>query len=557
MSFPLSRLGFQPTSPMVMGYGQPQSFRPYASSTGSYPVSQKPVWSAGATQSVQWPYPVGQLWQNRLKSMMHNREAIIYALNIRNFSPEDRNEDTKIDPTQAEQGTFLKAIKRLPELKALGINTLHLLPILPVGKMDRLGEIKPLPSNPAKLLAPPGSVYAPAAYDALNPEFDEPNNMSNVVEEAREFIKEAHKIGIHVMVDVPSAASTDLAKQRPDLMAKDSAGNLLTPTNWVDIRMFVKDSPALREYYQRFFDLMNSIGVDGYRVDVARARTPEFWQHFIQKMPEKAWLAESYTEEDASPMLNIPRDIPEILLRSGFDSYYGQYHIFHNMNANEYIKYIKDNEDLFGRVGQYRSAIGSFQTHDDQSTMMQGGTLYNLLISGLMMTQPGTNPYILDGFTTGATYDESHENKLPIFDYTMKPQGIHPEIGDFTKRMIEIRNSDEYKNVLTRGRFVPLAVQQDAYDPKVVTFIRQYGNKTVLIMANKDVNASHKASIMIPGLTQQTPKLVSPTYGEKSQIMFDYGKVDVNLARGRFYMFDISIAPDASTNASSGKVYAA
>lgn len=533
-----------------MSWMPPVSYPPYRppTYTPAYRPSQSPAanmhaHSHGAPGMVKWQpaavrystaRPVARVgkatqatpWNNRLKELFHKRQAVTFALHLRTFAAQDKNSDGKIYPLLGENGNFLRAIKKLPELKALGVNNIHLLPITPVGKIDRLGEFDS-----------PGSVYAPAAYDRLNEEYDEPNNGLTVEQEARMFVDAAHKLGIHVMVDIPSCASIDLAQERPDLMVRDAQGNLLTPTNWVDIRMFVKDSPALREYYGRFFDLMvNKVGVDGFRADIARARTMSFWRHFINKYPDKAWLAETYTEEDASPMQNIPRDVPEDLLKAGFDSIYGQFHIFHDMDATQYTRYLLQNQIMLKRVGAQKSVIGSFLTHDDPSTMEQGGALYCKLISGLMCTQPDTTPYILDGFTTG------YRDHYDIFNYRPRATGTNPEIGEFLRRMLTIRQSARYGPILTQGRFIPLRIDQDQRNPRIIAFLRQQGNRTLLIVANKDVNAAHHATIQIPGLNPRQKLVnIAPRYGESSTFVVNTGQMRVNLERGRFYMFELTL----------------
>ncbi len=472
-------------------------------------------------------------WHSQLKSLFRQRQAITYALFLRTFAAQDKNQDGKISPELGENGNFLKAISMLPYLKSLGVNNIHLLPIMPVGKTDRLGHF-----------GAPGSPYAPGALDRLNAEFDEPNNGLTVIQEARMFVDAAHRMGIHVMVDVPSCASVDLSRERPDLIARDASGHSLTPTNWVDIRMFVKDSPALRAYYQKFFDLMvNQLGVDGFRVDVARARTPEFWQHFISEYPDKAWLAESYTEEDASPMANIPRDIPEDLLKYGFDAIYGQFHIFHEFDANQYMAYLEQNQAMLERVGSQKSILGSFVTHDDPSGMDQGGALYCKLAAGMMATQPDTNPYLIDGFLTGYT------RRFNIFDWGPRPVGQYPDIEKFWKRMVELRQSQVYGPILTLGKFIPLKVEQDPQDPRVIAFLRQAEGRTLLIVANKDVNASQKATIDIPGLSgEQTLSNLAPNYGESSIFEVEPGKIKANIAKGRFYVFEINVPEEISSH---------
>ena len=103
-------------------------------------------------------------------------------------------------------------------------------------------------------------------------------------------------------------------------------------------------------------------------------RTVSYTHLDVYKRQEFAWLAESYTYECASPMVNMPYDRPEDLLKAGFDEYYGQYHIFHDWrNCSDFNDYVKLNLDLSHRLPAGKSVIGSFLTHDDSSSMIHGG----------------------------------------------------------------------------------------------------------------------------------------------------------------------------------------
>lgn len=522
---PIPSVGTIPT-PDVFARSNPNLNRP--ATPGNYPPVR--VW--GPQQTLLNPQQ-RPLWRNDLKQMFHKNQAIVYALNIRTFGAFDKNRDGRISPMLGENGTFLSAVKNLDQLVALGVNTVHVLPINPIGQTRRLGAA--------------GSLYAPSDYHAINPEFDTPGNNTNVVQEARQFVEECHKRNIHVMVDVPSCASEDLARSRPDLILKDQNGNKLTPTNWVDIVMF-KNDDALRQYFEGFFDLMaNQVGVDGFRVDVARARPPEFWQHFTNKYKDKAWLAETYCEEDQSPLKNLPRDIPEALLKSGFDSMYGQFHIFHSMrNAKEYMDYMLSNRAMFQRAstqgGNDKSFIGSFLTHDDPSLMEHGGAPMCILASGLMTTQPWTNPYILDGFTTGYTGD------FDIFSFVPQHKGTHPEIGLFMKNMINLRNSPQYGPALTQGAFIPIPVNSEDPNNQVIAFARQANGKTLLVVANKDINAYSKATLAIPGMVPFHPlNNLAPSYGRPSEFRAEMNKLKVDLGPARFHVFEIN-TPDLARN---------
>lgn len=463
-------------------------------------------------------------FENRLKELLRTGQANVYALNIRTFGAEDVNRDGVITPSLGESGTFLRAEKKLDALKDMGFNVLHLLPILPSGRLNRLGSA--------------GSVYAPSTYHEINPEYNTPGNGMNVFEEFQHFIQAAHQRGIHVMVDIPSCASEDLAEAHPETIAVDEFGRRLTPGDWIDIVAFANNQ-AFQDYMEPFFDLMNRAGVDGFRCDVARYRSDEFWQHFIDKYPEKGWFAESYVEEDDSPVMNIPRDRPWALLKDGFDSYYGQFHTFYLMTGQEYMDYLVEAKKRMLTIGEPRAFMGTFYTHDDQSLMQHGGVPMAHLCSAMMCLQPFTSPYIMDGYLTG---DPEAYN---IFDYAPPAYGEHPEIGLFLKRMLSLRQ--QLGPVVTEGSFTPIPVETTQPVSNVIAYTRNYKGKTLLVLANKDLANPQRASLTLPGYSPNRPlkDLIDhhpslKVAGQSSQFYPAPNKLDVELEPGAIHAFFIS-----------------
>ena len=374
-------------------------------------------------------------YKNNLRSMFQNNQAVIFALVPRTFTAKDTDNNGLIQGNE-RPGYFTTMVERLDELKSYGINTLHLLPINPPGKIAAKGNA--------------GSVYAPLDYLTIDPKLDDPTNPKNVFEEAKDAIKECHKRNIKVMVDLPSCMSVDLYEARPDLRATDAEGNPKTPEGWEDIRMFNpwqdEDrrilNPALLDYHKKFIDMCINLGIDGIRADVGRAKPPEFWDEITSyarsKDPEFAFLAECYTNEDASPMKNMPADRPFEALKAGFDSYYGQYHIFHMWKAKDFNDFIRESLNISrdAQTNEYvlpkgKSLIGSFATHDDDSPMSHGGPDYCMMTNVIQTTLPMTNPYILSGFESGDRYlydygknyvDSSFAEliKNPVYDFAIQ-----------------------------------------------------------------------------------------------------------------------------------------
>ena len=137
------------------------------------------------------------IWKNDLRTLFLNNQAVIMEVNIRSFNSQDINGDGFIQENLGEvRGTFLNAIDRLDELKNLGVNTLHVLPITPTGKLKALGTA--------------GSLYAASSFDSLNPDLIDKNSKLSPEEQAKKFIEEAHKRNIRIIIDVPACASYDL-----------------------------------------------------------------------------------------------------------------------------------------------------------------------------------------------------------------------------------------------------------------------------------------------------------------------------------------------------------
>lgn len=492
-------------------------------------------------------------YKNDLRTLFTTNSAKILAIIPRTFNAKDTNGNEFIDGNEAH-GTFLNAIDRLDEVKAEGFNTLHVLPINPPGKDNAMGTA--------------GSVYAPEDLLKFDPILIDKKDPRSPQEQFKAFVDACHKKGLRVMVDMPSCASYDLYMEKPELMAHERNGLAKTPQGWYDIRMFEpwEDegkrtlNPELLEYHRKFVDLMIDSGVDGIRADVARAKPVEFWDIIIpysrKRNPEFAWLAESYTYEDASPQANMPYDRPEDSLRAGFDAYYGQYHIFNEWNtAKELNDYVIDNLNMSYRLEKGKSLIGSFATHDDISPMSHGGAVYCNLTSGLEATLPMLNPYFVDGFQSGDNYDYSyrdkystetstdnhemtvHQNKLDIFNLSRKPGGDEPEIGKFMTSALKFR--DEYADVVKRGSYIVLDKKRDKAD-QVIAFARHRQGRTLLIIANKNVNRRVACKVEVPTLkANQKLKNLLPSYGEESKFQVSQGEVSVDLGPGRIHVFEI------------------
>ena len=522
-------------------------------------------------------------YQNNLRSMIQNNESVMMAIVPRTFTAEDLNGDDKVTLSTGEKnGTLLSAISRLDELKNDGINTIHILPIHPTGKKNAMGTA--------------GSLYSPAKYVtedghlAIDPIIIDQNDPRTPDEQFKAFIDECHKRNIKVMLDLPSCASVDMFEAEPELMAYGRNGEDKTPQGWADIRMFEPWAdeaqrtlnPKLLEMHKQYVDACIDLGLDGIRADVARAKPPEFWDELIryshEKDPQFAWLAESYTYECASPMVNMPYDRPEDLLKAGFDEYYGQYHIFHDWrNASEFDDYVKFNLDLSHKLPAGKSVIGSFLTHDDSSSMIHGGENFCKLTTVLQSTIPMCNPYFIDGFQTGDYYDYKYRNteniesyngntlmnehryRLALFNLSRKPGGDCPDIERVMRGTLKMRSENLDVLADKNSSFIELDKREDRND-QIIAYARHNSKngRTILVVANKNPNRNVTGIVEIPGLKEtQKLKNMVPEYGDTSEFQVDEDELRVNLAPCDAYVFEIdtpNIEEDRKEHAFKQKV---
>ncbi len=183
-----------------------------------------------------------------------SKHAAIYQINTRQFTPE---------------GTFRAAEAHLPRLKELGVTILWLMPIHPIGQVNRKGTL--------------GSPYSVKDYYGVNPEF-------GTLDDLKHFVRAAHDLGLYVILDWVanhSAWDCNLVSEQPEWYARDWKGDF-RPTpwwDWPDVIDFDYDQPGIRRYMtEALCYWVREAGVDGYRCDVAGFVPTDFWDTARREM---------------------------------------------------------------------------------------------------------------------------------------------------------------------------------------------------------------------------------------------------------------------------------
>ena len=195
-------------------------------------------------------------------------------------------------PDASEEGTFRGLIGRLDEIEEMGINTLWLMPIHPIGVKRRKDDI-----------GTAGSPYSIRDYYDVNPQY-------GTKEDFRALVDSVHARDMHIIIDLVAnhtAWDHPWLEQHPDMYTDGPINGFTVPilngdtTNWTDVVDLNFDNPRTR---QEMIDIMQywvrEFNIDGYRCDVAHAVPLDFWENAIDSVEvhkEVLMLAEAAEPE--------------------------------------------------------------------------------------------------------------------------------------------------------------------------------------------------------------------------------------------------------------------
>jgi len=236
----------RPPSRLLLGTARLAAAACLILATGHAALAQRPA-STLAPASVQAP---DTSWVAR---------AALYEIFVRDFSP---------------AGDFQGVIAGLDRIQAVGANVIWLMPIYPVGVVNRKGPL--------------GSPYAVRDYRGVDSAFGTPGDLHALVQAA-------HARGIKLILDwVPNHTAWDnvWVREHPDFYVRDTLGSLTVPrddhgrlTDWTDVAQLDYHHPALRRAMiaaMRYW--LEEYGIDGFRVDAAGFVPDAFWREALPEL---------------------------------------------------------------------------------------------------------------------------------------------------------------------------------------------------------------------------------------------------------------------------------
>jgi glycosidase len=182
--------------------------------------------------------------------------SAIYEVFVRDFSP---------------AGDLRGVTRGLDRIQAAGANVVWLMPIYPVGLLNRK--------------EPLGSPYSVRDYRAINPDF-------GTAADFRALVRAIHARGMKLILDwVPNHTAWDhvWVREHPDFYVRDERGGMTVPqddkgklTDWTDVAQLDYRNPALRrEMIAAMRYWLDEFGIDGFRVDVAGFVPDDFWREAV------------------------------------------------------------------------------------------------------------------------------------------------------------------------------------------------------------------------------------------------------------------------------------
>lgn len=176
-----------------------------------------------------------------------SKNATIYEVNIRQHTPE---------------GTFAAFERDIPRLKSMGVDIIWLMPVHPIGEINRKGGM--------------GSHYSVRDYKAVNPDY-------GTMDDFKRLVQTAHANDMKVIIDWVanhSAFDNIWTKDHLEYYLLDTAGKIQPPlgTDWTDVAQLNYENKAL---WAGMIDALkfwvSECNIDGYRCDVAEKVPTPFW----------------------------------------------------------------------------------------------------------------------------------------------------------------------------------------------------------------------------------------------------------------------------------------
>jgi glycosidase len=363
------------------------------------------------------------------------QDGLIYELFVRDFS---------------EEGSFLAIIPLLGEIKSLGVETIWLMPIHPIGVIERKGSL--------------GSPYSIKDYYDVDPDYGS-------LEDFKILVEAVHDAGMHLVIDLVvnhTAWDNPWITEHPEWYTKDSDGNIIPPIpDWSDVADLDFSNEELRaelvkvmKYWVEEFD------IDGYRVDTASMVPQDFWDMSIpqvMKVKDVLFLGETSDTGLSSSGYQLVYS---------WDSYSKLKSVFRGSKASVFTA-SSVRENSYFTQGQYMRFITNHdETAWDASPVVLFGGLEGSKAAAVAHMYMEGIPLIYNGQEIG------NSDSWAFFEKWNYDWNQNPDIRAFYEQFGSIWTSSE---ALRFGDFFRVSTDNPE---NIISYIRRSENEEILILVN-------------------------------------------------------------------------
>jgi cyclomaltodextrinase / maltogenic alpha-amylase / neopullulanase len=366
------------------------------------------------------------------------KNLTIYEVNLRQYS---------------ESGSIREFVKHIPRLKSMGIGILWIMPVHPIGSMNKKGEL--------------GSYYSVRDYFSIDPTYGSINDFKNLVQAVHE-----HEMFIILdWVANHTAWDNPLTITHPEYYKRDEQAKFTPPfPEWEDVIKLDFDNLDVWRYMTQAMQFwVEETNIDGFRCDMANLVPTIFWKEAIRTIRNSKKLFMLAEAEDRQ------------LLENGFDAIYN-WDIFHLFN--QFIQG-KDNADKLDQKlasnflhfpGEYSQMLFT-SNHDENS--WNGSAIERLgsaleATTVLTFTLPGI-PLIYSGQEAGNPKRLSFFNKDLIAWKDDKMAVLYQKLCMLRKNNMALW-SNPYGGIFRRIT--------NSLNYQVFSFIREKENHKIVVMIN-------------------------------------------------------------------------
>ena len=487
-----------------------------------------------------------QTWVNDALTLFNKNQAVVLTINMRTFGAVDKDRNGIIQKKKGEvSGNFDNAISRLDEISALGVNTLHLLPINPVGKRRAKGTA--------------GSLFAVKDLTAIDSNLGNPNSNSILLLQVKDFVEACHKRNIRVLVEMPAYGAYDLYLKKPRLFLKDKTRQSIVIPMQKDLRIFNAGTGAtlnmdVYNLYEKYVDLLLSIDVDGVVVQDPYLKPAKFWKKLISYTKSQnqnfVFVAEMNKSQKRPKDVKVPYIGLRRIMNTGFDVYLGDFDNIVDWKFPEDVyKSVRNNQKFQNKFANKKAVLADFNLYSNVAPIMVEDIYLSKMIIWLSSTLP-VNAMYTDGFQTGDDYSFDWANlkaldsttddtkyylergKLDIYNFSRRPKGPYPELID------ELKMANKFKLQMSADMPNAEFVMLNTNYPDVFCYAMtdRITNHTVFVVGSFDMENIKNVAIKVSGLNK---KMIVKNVRNYAEPQIHRGKINTLLAPADIQVFEI------------------